>query len=161
MKTAMKRLRWSVGNTMVELTVALAISAIISVPLTGIIADELRIPLRVSNDVTAVRRLQTSTSILSEDATSARSFTAGVEPDYGTFSWLEFAGAGPAQVTARYYWKEDSLFRELTRNADAGQPLLIIEGIAEYSDIVFNHVPPNGLTTRRARSGATPMAASP
>ncbi len=120
----------------------LAIFAIISVPLTAIIADELRIPLRISNNITAARRLQSSTSILSEDATSAQSFSAGIEPDYGTFSWLELVGPAPVQLSARYYWKEGSLFRQMTRNADAGQSFQVIEGITEYSDIVFTHTPP-------------------
>ena len=142
MKRRKQNIGNTLGNTLVELTLALAIGAIISVPLTAIIAAELRIPLRVFNDVNAASRLQSSTVILVEDATAAQSFVPGTEPDYGTFNRVEFAGSSLLAIAVRYYWKDGSMFREVSREGTAGQSFLVIDGITEYSDIVFKHTAP-------------------
>lgn len=138
----MKLIKSQVGNTIVELTLALAIAGVVSVPLTGIIASQLRTPLRVSNEINAARQLQSSTVVMMDDAVSSRSFTPGENPVYGTFSWVEFAGTTPVPVTARYYWSEGDLFRDLVRGGDVRPPFLVIKGLSDYEDLQFDYQPP-------------------
>ena len=126
---------------MIELTLAMAIAGIMSVPLAGVIAAQLRVPLEISNEVRTAGKLQSSTSMLMNDAVSSQSFTPGVEPEYGTFEWIEFAASIPVAVSSRYYWEEESVYRVFTWDGSSSPPLLVIGGIEEYSDVVFKHTP--------------------
>ncbi len=126
---------------MVELTVAMAIAGIMSVPLAGVIAAQLRVPLQISDELRTATKLQSSTIVLTNDAVSARSFTPGLAPEYGTFEWIEFAGANPVAVSSRYYWADDSVFRVLTWDGSSSPPNLVIGGIERYGDVVFKHTP--------------------
>ena len=137
----MKFLKSQLGNSLVELTVAMAIAGIMSVPLAGVIAAQLRIPLKISDEMRTASKLQSSTIVLMNDAVSSQSFTPGVEPEYGTFDWIEFAGAIPVAVSSRYYWEEESVFRVLTWDGSSSAPFLVIGGIEEYSDVVFKNTP--------------------
>ena len=137
----MKFLKSQLGNSLVELTLAMAIAGIMSVPLAGVIAAQLRIPLEISEDVRTASKLQSSTVVLMNDAVSSRSFIPGLEPEYGTFEWIEFAGAVPVAVSSRYYWEDESVYRVLIWDGSASAPFLVINGIEEYGDVVFNHTP--------------------
>ncbi|PKB71931.1 MAG: hypothetical protein BZY87_02890 [SAR202 cluster bacterium Io17-Chloro-G6] len=119
----------------------MAIAGIMSVPLSGIIAAQLRVPLKISDEVKTATKLQSSTVVLMNDAVSSRSFTPGVAPEYGTFEWIEFAGAIPVAVTSRYYWAEESVFRVLTWDGSSSAPFLLMGGIEEFGDVVFRHTP--------------------
>ncbi len=94
------------GNSLVEVTLALAIGGIISVPLAGIVGTQLRVPLRIANNIATATQIQSSTLFLVDDASTAQAFTAGTEPDYGTFTWTEYAFDPPLAIKARYYWQE-------------------------------------------------------
>lgn len=137
----MKFVKSQFGNSLVELTVAMAIAGIMSVPLAGVIAAQLRVPLEISGEMKTASKLQSSTVVLMNDAVSSQSFTPGVEPEYGTFDWIEFAGAVPVAVSSRYYWEEGSVFRVLTWDGSASAPFLVIGGIDEYGDVAFEHTP--------------------
>ena len=126
---------------MVELTVAMAILGIVSVPLTGVIAAQLRIPLEISSELKTASKLQSSAVVLTTDAVSLRTFTPGEAPEYGTFDWIEFAGDNPVAVSSRYYWQEESIFRVLTWDGSVSKPFLVIGDIENYSDVVFKHTP--------------------
>jgi len=128
---------------LVELTVAMAIAGIMSVPLTGVIAAQLRIPLEISSELKTASKLQSSAVVLMTDAVSAQSFTAGVEPVYGTFNWIEFAGAIPVAVTSRYYWQAESIFRVFTWDGSSSDPFMVIGEIEQYNDVIFKHTPSN------------------
>ena len=103
----------------------------------------MRIPLEISEEVNVVNKLQSSTIVITNDAVSSQTSTPGVEPEYGTFDWVEFAGARPVAVSSRYYWQKQTLFRVLTWDGSASAPHLVIEGVEQYGDIVFKHTPSN------------------
>ncbi|NQW22732.1 MAG: hypothetical protein HQ475_04725 [SAR202 cluster bacterium] len=137
----MKIFKSQLGNSLIELTVAMAIAGVMSVPLTGIIAAQLRVPLRISNEVSTASKLQSSTIVLLNDAVSAQSFTPGESPEYGTFKWLEFAGTVPIAAQARYFWQEEAVWRVLTRQGSASPPFLVLTDIKTPTDVVFTHTP--------------------
>jgi len=98
----MRKLRQQLGLSMIEITVVLAITGLISVPLTAIFQSQLRIPAKIASEVKAASQIQKSTLLLIDDAQSAQSFTPGTNPVYGTFAWKELAGLDPIPVTALY-----------------------------------------------------------
>ena len=139
----MKIFRQQLGLTLVELTVVLAVSGLIAIPLTSIFGQQLRIPQKLAAEVNASRQIQKSTLVLLEDAQAAQAFELGTEPEYGTFSWVELAAPEPLPVIARYFFKpgvgEEAglLLRELVRGAQGTAPIIILEGITEFNQVSF------------------------
>ena len=141
MKIAMRQ----VGNTLVELTVAMAITGIVAVPLTGIMSQQLSVPGKISRQVITDQQDLKSSGIFAADGSRAQSFTPGEEPPvYGTFLWVELAGQSPVEVTARYVWKkgEAAVFREVVRGGMVVPPQAVIKGIKEFDDVTFHYDPP-------------------
>ena len=54
---------------------AMAIAGIMSVPLAGVIAAQLRVPLEIADENRTASRLQSSITLLTNDAVSSQSFT--------------------------------------------------------------------------------------
>lgn len=150
-----QKLKQELGLSIIELTVVLAVSGLIAVPLTQIFGSQLRIPAKVAAEVNASRQIQKSTLILIEDAHSAQAFTPGTEPnDYGSFSWVEITGPQPLPITSRYFFdeaaaeavgeaeKQGRVFRQLTRGDQETPPIIILEGISAFDQVVFKVVEP-------------------
>ena len=144
----MRKIKQETGLSLIELIVVVAITGIIVVPLTSIFQTQLRIPARLASEVTAGRQIQKSTLVLIEDAQSAKSFTPGTDPEYGTFAWTELAGPNPVVVTSRYFFKPGTLevsgklLRALTRGNEESNQIIILDGILQFSDIQFEIVEP-------------------
>ena len=143
-----RKLKQDLGLSLIELTVVLAITGLIAVPLTQIFRSQLRIPAKIAAEVNASRQIQKSTLILIEDAQAAQSFTPGDDPEYGEFAWVEVAGPQPLPVTSRYFFKEGKaevgkavepgrVFRQLTRGVQETTAIIILEGIEAYDQVVF------------------------
>ncbi|MBF8267796.1 MAG: hypothetical protein HW388_1304 [Dehalococcoidia bacterium] len=155
--------RWASekGTTLLEMVVVMAISGILLVSLVPIVATLIRVPVKTQSELTASQGIQNATLAITEDANMAQSFTPGVEPDYGTFSWYEFSGTSPVQVTARYYWdggdvswedeygevfwRTGAVYRVMDRREN---PLIpdetsrkVVDGVLQYDDLVFQHTP--------------------
>ena len=130
----MRIFKTQLGLSLVELTVTLAITAIITVPLSSILRTQIRLPAKLSNEASASRQVQKSTQVLADDAQSARSFTPGTNPDYGSFTWIELAGDEPVTVTSRYFSKEDNVLRVVTRAGEESPPFKVLEGIIAHDE---------------------------
>ena len=144
-----KKIKQEIGLTLIELTVVLAITGLIAVPLTSIFRSQLRIPAKVAAEVNASRQIQKSTVILVEDAQAAQAFTPGADPEYGAFTWVEIAGPQPLPVTSRYFFNPGKaeegkaiipgqVMRQLTRGEQVTTAIIILDGISSYDQIVFD-----------------------
>ena len=149
----MKKLKGQLGLSLVEISVVLAITGLIVVPLTAIFRSQLVIPEKIAGEVVATRQIQKSTLLLIEDAQAAQEFTPGTDPEYGTFSWVELAGPEPIPVTARYFFKPGegaapgcdvnqqtepgTVLRQLTRSGDSVPPIVILESILVFCEVEF------------------------
>ena len=149
----MNILKSQLGINFVELTVVLAITGLIAVPLTAIFRAQLRIPAKIAGEVVAFRQIQKSTLLLIEDAQAAQDFDKGADPEYGTFSWIELAGPEPIPVSARYFFSPGEgavpgcdvsqqlnpgkVLRELTRDGDLNPATVILEGILVFCEVDF------------------------
>ena len=138
----MMRLKDSRGYTLLEVSVVLAISAVLVVPLSAILITQLRVPVKISAELESSLQVQNAIQILAEDALVARSFSAGADPDYGTFSWFEFSAQSPIPVTARYVFEDGAVARELVRQGETTTPQVVINGVAEYDDVTFDYTAP-------------------
>ena len=125
------------GFTLLEMVMVLAISGIMFGPIVAIVAAQSRTPAKIASELKASRQIQKATLLLTEDASAALSFAAGVEPDYGTFSWYELSGTSPVPVTVRYFWQDGSVLRELSRGGEVTAPQVLIDGVATFGDVVL------------------------
>ena len=149
----MKKFKEQLGFSLVEITVVLAITGLISVPLTAMFQAQLRIPAKIAGEVVAARQIQKSTLLIIEDAQAAQTFTPGTDPDYGTFSWIELAAAEPVSVKARYFFKPGegavpgcditqqqepgTVRRQLNRGGTLSPPIVILSGILVSCEVDF------------------------
>ncbi len=135
------------GMTLMEVVIALAVSGILLTSLASILAGIVRIPVKVSSELAASQGIQNAVLAITEDANIAQSFAPGEAPDYGTFTWTEYTSASPVRVTARYYWADEKLFRALDRRTNLLIPedprRVVLGGVLEYSDVVFQHIAPS------------------
>ncbi|MFH1140331.1 MAG: hypothetical protein V1724_01370 [Chloroflexota bacterium] len=149
------------GTVLLDLTIAMAITGILLVSLASIAAGIIRIPVKTQSELSASQGIQNAVLAITEDANTAQSFTPGVAPDYGTFTWHEFSGASPVQVTARYYWdggdvswanengevfwRTGAVYRGLDRRENPLIPeesrRVVVDGVVQYADVVFQHTP--------------------
>ena len=150
----MKKIKQQLGMSLVDLALAMAITGIIATPMVLIFGAQLRIPQRITVEVTASKQVQNSSLILIKDVQAAQSFTPG-DPDeleYGTFAWNELAGADPIPVTAKYLFRRTAaeinsgkpgrVLRELARGGQRGIPIIVLDGIADYDQVKFRVVDP-------------------
>lgn len=144
----MRHIRQQLGLSLIELTVVLAISGVVIVPLTSIFRTQLRIPQKIAAEFGVSGQLHKFSQVLSEDARVAQTFSPGDGADYGAFSWVELAGPVPIPVTARYFFLSVNpgqtqgsgggtgrVFRELSRGDQTSPPIIVMEGINQFSDL--------------------------
>ena len=137
------------GMSLIELSAALAISAIILLPLTSIISVQIRVPVKVVSEITTKRQLQKASLVITEDASAAETFETGTEPDYGTFIWEELSGGDPVPVTVRYFFdtaidkqskiETGILFRDVIRGGQQLPPKIWIVGVKKFDDVIFQY----------------------
>ena len=137
----MRRLRQQAGMTLIEMTIFVAIAAVIMVPLGSIAINQITVPKRLSERSVASSQQKSISVRLVEDILTAQRFEPGADPVYGTFSWAELGDDKPVPVEARYFWAEGNMFREQTRGGTTGASQRVIESVDEFGDIVFEHTP--------------------
>jgi hypothetical protein len=138
----MKKLRGQLGVTLLEVTLGMAISGIIAVPMVAVLGTQLTIPTKLVSQTKSVQGDQRSILVFSEDPASARTFTAGVEPEYGTFSWFEFSGEIPVLQTSRFFFQDGAVFREMVRSGEPSVSFMVASDVANYGDVTFQHIAP-------------------
>jgi hypothetical protein len=122
--------------------IVLAISSIVLPLLAGVVAQQVRIPIKIQSEVQASQQVQKATFLISEDANVAQSFTSGTSTDYGTFKWFEFSSAAAVPVTARYFWQDQAVLRELIRGGEALPPQVILEPVLQVDHVNFTYTAP-------------------
>jgi hypothetical protein len=133
--------RGRAGNTLIEMSLALAITGLIAVPLAMTIGTQLLIPATISREVLVKQQDLKSTLVVADDTSVAQTFTPGLEPEYGTFTWREFEEDRPVPVSSRYFFDKKALFRAIKRGGEETPPHLVATEVDRYADITFQHIP--------------------
>ena len=81
-------LRFQNGISLLELAVSLAIVAVISVPLIGIISQIFSSPLQWNAEMTATNNSSQVVQLITDDALQAQKITILDKPEYVTFEWV-------------------------------------------------------------------------
>ena len=140
--------------TLIEMSVTLAISGVIMGPLAGIMAIQIRAPVKVVSEITTKRQIQKASLVITEDASAAETFELAEEPpDYGTFLWEELSGGDPVPVSVRYFFETSidlksgvetgTLFRDIVPGGRDLPPKVWLNGIARFEDVDFQFFEPS------------------
>ena len=132
------------GYTLIEMVIVLSISAVVMIPLTGIVASQiLKAPARVRGQLTAAHQAQNVVVNLAGDALAAQEFIPGntAEQEYGTFKWFELSGDFPVAVSARYFWEDGRVFRQASFAGGLSPAQVAINNVAAYEDVTFTYTP--------------------
>lgn len=130
------------GNTLIEMTLALAVTGLIAAPLATSIGFQLQTPAKISREVVAKQQDLKSTLVIADDTSLAETFAPGLAPDYGTFSWNEFSADRPVPTSSRYFFDKGFLFRAIKRGDEGTPSYLVVTEVARYADVTFQHVAP-------------------
>lgn len=151
----MIRRKKQAGFTLIETAVVIALLGLIVAPLTGIIYHLIWIPGERSDVLTVLHDVRYAVRWITEDARQATTFTAGAEPDYGTFTWTDRSSDPTVSYTVRYHYSDtdDRLMREQTINGDpqTTEDIAIADNIQDYTDISIEES--SGLITASITSG--------
>lgn len=122
--------------TLVELTAAVAIAAIIIVPLSGILNQLIFLPEQWSASMDAVGDARAAVRSIAADARQASVFTPAAEPDYGAFTWTDRAAYPTTTYAVRYRYSaaDAALLREETAGG-VTRTRLVADGIEAYADV--------------------------
>ena len=96
------------GLTLIELAVGLAILGLIMVPVMGIINQLIFVPAQWSATTNVLTSARNAVRWVAEDARQATSYTPGVDPEYGTFSWTDHMQF-PVKLVAHLLLKKEAL----------------------------------------------------
>jgi len=128
--------RGRAGFTLAEVVIAMAISGLILASVVAVLSLLLNLPVPMSDELAALDSLRQAVQWISADARQAESFGAGVQPDYGTFTWVDRAVSPAVSHSVRYHYSaaDTALVREDT---SAGSPAsrILSSHIAGYGDV--------------------------
>jgi len=124
------------GFTLVEVIIAMAISGLILASTVTMLSLLLNLPLPMSDELAALDNLRQGVQWISADARQAESFGAGIQPDYGTFTWMDRSVSPAITHSVRYYYSagDSALVREDTAGGSPSSRILSTY-VAGYSDV--------------------------
>lgn len=131
----MQRKRQS-GFTLIEMAIVMALLAMVLGPVAAILSQFIRLPLQPTDTIGLLRSARQAARFIADDARQAAVFTPGSNPDYGTFTWVDYTTDPNTTYTVRYYYStaDTSLVRE-ENNGSSLQTAVISDNIAAYGDI--------------------------
>ena len=131
-------LRFQNGISLLELAVTLAIVAVISVPLIGIISQIFSSPLQWNAEMTATNESSQVVQFISDDALQAQKITILDKPDYVTFEWVNHGTFPSIIYSVTYSYDEDSKSIKRTEKINDDQTSISsYDSIDSYEDVVI------------------------
>ena len=121
------------GFTLVELLVALSISALVTGMLVMILYQVMTVPRWGNSELNVTADLRTAGLWLVRDGNQSWKFEAGAGALYGTFTMTQTTGA-PASVL--YFYEDGQLKRNVQIGADT-RTHTVARRIANVGDVVF------------------------
>ena len=126
-----------IGLTVIELVVALALSAMVIGPMVVILNQFFVLPIRASSTHNLIHQAQRAAFRIAEDSRNASSFVPAPAPDYGTFSWVDRTGTTVGTHSVRYFHSsgDNTLVREEIVNGGAPITIVVSRSVRDHSDV--------------------------
>ncbi|MBI4312402.1 MAG: prepilin-type N-terminal cleavage/methylation domain-containing protein [Chloroflexi bacterium] len=129
------------GLSLIEVAVALAVTAILVPAISALLVQLVRLPPRSQASVGAQNEAREAMRWLNADGARAQHFVLGASPDYGTFLWRDYTLASQPLVAARYYYEDGRLRREQTVNGTTTIDTTVARNVAAYADFSMTSCP--------------------
>ncbi|MBS96916.1 MAG: hypothetical protein FI687_01635 [SAR202 cluster bacterium] len=131
-------LRFQNGISLLELAVTLAIVAVISVPLIGIISQIFSSPLQWNAEMTATNNSSQVVQLITDDALQAQNITILDKPDYVTLEWVNHSTFPSITYKVTYSYDEDSKsIKRIEKINDDQASTSLYGSIDLYEDVVI------------------------
>ena len=131
-------LRFQNGISLLELAVTLAIVAVISVPLIGIISQIFSSPLQWNTEMTATNNSSQVVQLITDDALQAQKITILDKPEYVTFEWVNHSTFPSITYSVTYSYDEDSKsIKRIEKINDDQTSTISYDSIDLYEDVVI------------------------
>jgi hypothetical protein len=104
----MKRKR---GFTLLEVTVALAVTVLIMPAIVAAFVVFMTIPTEEGDELTAIHNVRTEADWITLDGMRAREFSPGSPPLYGTFYWEDYTVEPADHYEVEYRYEDGILMR--------------------------------------------------
>ncbi|MBI2853973.1 MAG: prepilin-type N-terminal cleavage/methylation domain-containing protein [Chloroflexi bacterium] len=127
------------GFTVIEVVISLAIVGLLVTPLAAAVSMALAQTPK-DNARLAVENIQELARYwITRDASSADTYTAGVSPEYGTFTWRDYSASGAPAYEVTYYYDPVSkrLMRREERDSVVQDTSHVATDIQQESDVAF------------------------
>ena len=131
-------LRFQNGISLLELAVTLAIVAVISVPLIGIISQIFSSPLQWNAEMTATNESSQVVQFISDDALQAQKITILDKPEYVRFEWVNHGTFPSITYSVTYSYDEDSKsIKRIEKINDDQTSTSSYDSINSYEDVAI------------------------
>ena len=126
------------GFTMVEMVVALAVSALLATGGIALLLELRVLPAWSTTKLGLQRELDQAAAWLRIDAATAQSFVSGASPTYGTFYWVDYSTSPATTRYVIYSWSQGALLRQAGTTAGAEGATALVNHIEDAADITFS-----------------------
>ena len=131
-------LRFQNGISLLELAVTLAIVAVISVRLIGIISQIFSSPLQWNAEMTATNESSQVVQFISDDALQAQKITILDKPEYVRFEWVNHGTFPSITYSVTYSYDEDSKsIKRIEKINDDQTSTSSYDSINSYEDVAI------------------------
>lgn len=145
----MKEVRSVSGFTLIEVVIGLAIMGLLVSPLAATISLALAQTPRDNAKLSVENTQALARYWITKDANSADSYSEGTSPEYGTFAWRDYSGAGAPTCEVTYYYDSGSksLMRREKRDSVVQDTSHVATDIQQAADVVFTWSPSQNKVT--------------
>ena len=131
-------LKFQNGISLLELSVTLAIMAVISIPLIGIISQIFSSPLQWNSEMIATNNSSHLVKFISDDALQAQKITVVDKPEYVTFEWTNYSTFPSLVYNVTYLYDDESKSVQRIETINGTQSSISsYDSIVSYEDVVI------------------------
>ena len=128
------------GFTIIEITIALAITAMISGGLVSAFYYISTVPPQQTNQLTAENELRLALDQIQNDGVQAQSFTSGSDPyEYYGYFHMNPDPQGNGGCTITYRYEDGQLVREKYEEDELSRVSILAFDIADVEDVAFDY----------------------
>ena len=139
----MQRLSWlrgarrQDGISILELTLSIALSALMLAPLAAILWQVTAAPAQSTGSIDVVNQVPNVDINVPDDVRSGQIFATGDDPVWGQLAWTNFAGGVSLYHTVTYRWDpgQKAMIREVSIEGTGDSQVVVTRHLDEFQDV--------------------------
>ena len=125
------------GITMLELTLSIALSAMMLAPLAAILWQVTAAPAQSTGAVDVVNQVRNAHVNVPDDVRSGQIFATGDDPVLGRLAWTNFGGGTSRYHTLTYTWDpvEEAMVRQVSIEGTGDSQVIVTRHLDQFGDV--------------------------